>query len=103
MAFPPPRDHRIPLAAAGALTRRFRDEGPKGAETAQMFPREVIESLLSYPKAKGIRFYFGRETDSTTLIAVAVDEEGNDLVGSEISDFGFPCPPWCSSANPLNS
>jgi hypothetical protein len=104
MPFPPKRDHRIPLAAAAAMTKRYRDEAT-GAETAQMFPREVIETLLSQPGAFGTRFYFGREAAGgpIRLVAVAVDSQGNDLAGGEIIDFGFPCPPWCSGDNQLNS
>jgi hypothetical protein len=104
MPFPPKQNHRIPLEAAAALTRRYRNEA-KGGEIAQMFPREDLESLLSQAGAAGIRFYFGRASDGGPLglVAVAVDKDGNDMTGSVLIDYGFPCPPFCSSTNPLNS
>ena len=104
MPFPPRREHQIPLAAAAAMTRRFRDEA-KGGETAQLFPREVIERLLSQPGAYGIRFYFGRENAGgpNRLVAVAVDSDGNDMTAGEVMDWAFPCPPFCSFTNDLNS
>jgi hypothetical protein len=105
MAFPPQRDHRIPLEAAAALTRRYRNSHAKDTERAVLFPRDVFERLLNLPGARGIRFYYGQDTDGgpTRLVAVAVDESGNDIVTGELDDFGAPCPPFCSSDNPLNS
>lgn len=105
MPFPPQREHRISLERAAEMTRRHRNGRPGKGELAQMFPREVLERLLSQPGAMGIRFYFGRETDEgeTRLVAVAVDQDANDMTAGEIDDFGFPCPPVCSGGNELNS
>ncbi|HET9514631.1 MAG TPA: hypothetical protein VFO95_11945, partial [Gemmatimonadales bacterium] len=60
---------------------------------------------LNQPGARGIRFYYGEESEgeSTRLVAVAVDENGNDIVSGELADFGIPCPPFCSGENELNS
>lgn len=104
MPFPPTQDHRIPLAEAAAMTKRYRDGVAKGAELALMFPREVLESLLKQPKARGIRFYYARAGDGKQqAVAVAVDENGNDLYDGDLIDRGFPCPPFCGVTNPLNS
>lgn len=104
MPFPPKQDHKIPLAEAAALTKRHRDGSPAGAQKAQMFPREVFESLLANPNAKGIRLYYGRGPDgSGSMIAVAVDSDGNDMLADgDIFDRGFPCPPVCTATNALN-
>lgn len=104
MPFPPKQNHRIPLQAAAAMTRRYR-EGSKGPEKAQMFPREDLESLLNQSGAYGIRFYFGTETveGSIRLVGVAVDQDGNDMTTGVMIDYGFPCPPWCGDGNELNS
>lgn len=105
MPFPPKQDHRIPLAAAAAMTRRYREEVGKGRQIAEMFPRDAIESLLAQQGAQGIRFYFGRgeQGGRLHLIGVAVDAEGNDMTSGVLIDLGFPCPPVCGGDDPLNS
>jgi hypothetical protein len=104
MPFPPKQDHRIPLAEAGAMTKRFRDGVAKGAEIAQMYPREVFETLLKNPKVSGIRSYFARTSEGKLQsVVVGVDKDGNDLLDGDIFDRGFPCPPFCGGGNALNS
>ncbi len=105
MAFPPRQDHKIPLAEAAAITKRYRDGVAKGAEIAQMLPRAVYESLLKNPKVHGLRTYYARATDGKPqVVVVGVDADGNDLLeDGDIFERGFPCPPFCSSTNPLNS
>lgn len=105
MPFPPRQDHKISLAAAAALTKRYRDAVAKGAETAQMFPREVFEQLLKNAKVRGIRVYYGRnEGAKLEMVVVGVDGDGNDMLSDgEIFDRGFPCPPVCSGSGGLNS
>ena len=105
MPFPPNQDHRIPLAEAAALTKRHREGADKGAEHAQMFPRDVFETLLKNPKVRGIRLYHGRSGDGKgQIIAVGVDGDGNDMLADgDIFDRGFPCPPVCSGLGGLNS
>lgn len=105
MAFPPNQDHKIPLAEAAAMTKRYRDGVAKGAEIAQMLPRAVYESLLKNPKVHGVRTYYARATDGKLqVVVVGVDADGNDLLDNGgIIDRGFPCPPVCGVANALNS
>ena len=102
MPMPPSRDHRIPLEAAAALTRRFRKAEP-GADRAGMFPRAVFDQLLAQDRCAGIRIYYGREVDSkSTLVLVGVDADGNDMATGEIAEFQFPCPPFCSVGSALD-
>ncbi|MCI0455408.1 MAG: hypothetical protein L0Z62_00340 [Gemmataceae bacterium] len=105
MPFPPPIDHRITLAQAAAMTKRYRDESPKGAIKGQTFPRDVLDALLKQPGVAGVRFYYGRETagGSVELVAVAVDADGNDLEGGELYNRSYPCPPFCGETDSLNS
>ena len=93
---PPQRDHRIPLAAAAALTRRFREQDPK-AERAGMFPREVYDRILAQKGCAGIRIYYGRdENGKMALVLVGIDANGNDMTAGELDEFQFPCPPFCT-------
>ena len=102
MPMPPSRDHRIPLQAAAALTRRYRDADP-GAQRAGMFPRDVFEQLLAQDGCSGIRIYYGREADKkSALVLVGVDAEGNDMTAGELAEFQFPCPPYCSDGSVLD-
>jgi hypothetical protein len=106
MAFPPKQDHRIPLAEAAAMTKRFRDGVAKGSEIALMFPREVFEQLLKNGKVHGVRCYYARTAADAKpqMIVVGVDADGNDMLADgEIFDRGFPCPPFCGGGNALNS
>lgn len=104
MAFPPKQDHRIPLAEAAEMTKRYRDGVAKGAEIAQMYPRDVFEALLKNPKVHGIRSYFARSAEGRLQsVLVGVDKDGNDLPDGDLFERGFPCPPVCSGGNSLNS
>ena len=96
MAFPPKRDHTIPLAAAEALTRRYREHAGAGAQRATMFPRDVFEALLAQPGCAGIRIYNGQAEDRTAAsVLVGVNAEGNDMTSGALFEWGLPCPPYC--------
>lgn len=96
MALPPTRDHAIPLAAAVALTKRYRQGARKGAQLATMFPRSVFEALLAQTGCAGIRIYNGQAEDGAEQsILVGVDAEGNDMTSATLFEFGLPCPPYC--------
>jgi len=105
---PPQRDHRIPLAAAAALTRRHREAA--GGRTAAegehggMFPRDAVQRLLARKGCEGLRIYYGRaEAGTPVLVLVGVDADGNDIAGGEILEWSFPCPPYCGDPDGLNS
>lgn len=103
MAFPPARNHKVPLETAASLTAHYRESAPKGSQFGCMFPRDVFERLLAQPGAAGIRIYWGRsERRERETVLVAVDGEANDMTGGEIFDLGYPCPPYCGGGNVLN-
>lgn len=104
MAFPQPRDHRIALDTATALTRRYREAVGPGAQRAQLFPRDVFEAILKQAGCAGVRIYYGRTENGTMeLVLVGVDSDGNDMTGGVIEDRSFPCPPVCTGTGPLNA
>jgi len=99
-----PRDHHIPLQAAAALTRRFRQGAAKGAVVAQMIGRKALEELLAQPGCEGLRIYYGQEQEGApALVLVGVDAADTDLTGGTILEQLYPCPPFCSGPNALNS
>ena len=96
MAFPPNRDHKIPLEAARALTRRYREKAGPGAVHGCMFPRDVFDTLLAQPGCAAIRAYFAEsENGALDLVLVGVDLQGNDMSSATLFDGSFPCPPYC--------
>lgn len=103
MPFPPKRDHKIPLEAAVALTRRYREQAGKGAQLGCMFPRDVFEALLAQQGCAGIRMYYGQaENGAREVVLVGVDGEGNDMTSASLFDMSLPCPPYCGDPDVLN-
>ncbi|HEV8599355.1 MAG TPA: hypothetical protein VGQ69_08360 [Gemmatimonadales bacterium] len=100
----PPRDHRIPLAAAAALTRRYRDGIGKGAQKACAFHADQVRELLAQPGCVALRIYYGKQEDGEeSLVLVGLDADDQEITGGVLLDFGYPCPPFCTDDSPLNS
>ena len=100
MALPDPKNHRISLDEAAAQAKRRRGGPHKGG----MFLRPELDQLLAQPGCAGLRFYYGRKADGQdTLILVGVDEKGDDMEQGVLLEDHFLCPPWCGSANALNT
>lgn len=65
------------------------------------FSQRAVGDLLQVTGAVGIRLYMGKVLEDgktyKTLIAVAVDEDGNDLTeGGEVILGDKPCPIYCN-------
>lgn len=108
---PPPRDHRIPLSTAVAMTRRYRASVTPGSFRAGLFPSKVFEDLLAQKGCAAIRIYLGcHEDNALNLVMVAVDAEGRDIVPigdglyeeGEVIQDGVCCPPFCDKGSPLD-
>lgn len=68
--------------------------------TSTYFSQKALKDLLNVPNAVGIRYYPGKITHEgqiyKTLVAVAVDADGNDLTeDGEIALGEGPCPIHC--------
>ena len=104
MALPPARDHKITLAEAVALTRRFRETANPKTERGGMFHRAQVDQLLAQAGCVGLRFYQGRNADgSAAIVLVGVDAQGNDMTDGDILERQYPCPPYCGDLDGLNS
>ena len=100
----PPRDHRIPLADAAALTRRYREQSPKGAMKAGAFHADQVRELLAQEGCVALRIYFGKQADGANgLVLVGLDANDNEMTGGILLDIIYPCPPFCTDGSPLNS
>ena len=100
----PPRNHRIDLAAAAALTRRHREEAGKGAQRAGSLHADQVRQLLAQPGCVALRIYYGKtETGEETLVLVGVDANDKELTGGVLLEEIFPCPPFCTEDSSLNA
>jgi hypothetical protein len=100
----PPRDHRISLEAAARLTRRYRDEGEKGAPKAAAFHADQVRELLAQTGCVAFRSYYAKQEDGAlTLVLVGVDANDKELTGGILLEFAYPCPPFCDDGSLLNS
>ena len=99
----PARDHRISLADASALTKAYRDAKISEVKAGAIAKDQVLQ-LLNQSGCVGMRIYFGRNKDGTLApVLVGIDASDNDLTKGIILEQIWPCPPICSSDNPLNS
>ncbi len=99
----PPRDHRISLAAAAALTRRHR-EAKVSTEKSGAFHKDQVLELLGQPGCVALRIYYGRNAvGAPALILTGVDSSDSDITGGTILEEHMPCPPFCGGDNPLNT
>jgi hypothetical protein len=97
-AFDPTRDHRITREEAIGLVQTFHAQAGAGAHRASAFNRNAFEQLLAQTGAAGIRIYLARHGDgSPTMVMVAVDVEGKDMVGAQsvYIQNSTDCPPLC--------
>lgn len=100
----PARNHRIPLAAAAALTKRYRNGTAKGAQKAGAFHADQVRELLAQPGCVALRIYYGKqEAGEESLVLVGVDANDKELSGGVLLEFQFPCPPFCDDGSALNS
>lgn len=101
----PGRDHRISPTEAAEMTRRHRNQAtvsgvrqPEEGALGGLFTAKAVLDLLSQSGAEYLRYYHARDKDGKrTLVLVAADATGNDLLssGSEVLDQHWPCPPYC--------
>ena len=104
MPLPEKNNQIITLDKAGKFTRAFRQIASADAIISGLFWKEYVQKILDQPSCVAIRYYHGIDDDGKpTVILVGVDNNGNDLTGGVLTEYGWPCPPFCSSTNPLNS
>jgi len=100
----PPRDHRISLATAVELTRRFRESAAPDAVKAGALHADQVRALLAQPGVVALRVYYGLDAEgNSTLVLVGMDANDQELTDGVLLDIIWPCPPFCTEASPLNS
>jgi predicted enzyme related to lactoylglutathione lyase len=96
-----PTGHEITLDEGVELTTRFKNNNPTGTKRAFLINKDDLTELLAQDHANGIRVYLGeKENSELTIVAVATDNEGNDIQTIVMDKFP-PCPNYCDFDSPL--
>lgn len=104
MAFTGNENHDISLADAAQLTENYRTTSPPASTLGHYFGRAAIEAILAQGDCVGIRIYYAKKNDGTKqLVITGVSADENDMYNGVLAEKSYPCPPRCSSLNPLNS
>lgn len=102
MAFDGTEGGQISLTDAAKMTAQYRKNNPN-QKMACFFGRDILLELLNQENCMGIRMYYGESEDGESeLVLVGANAYENDILDLVV-DFSSPCPPVCSSSNPLNS
>ncbi len=104
MSFTGNENHDFPLGTASEWTANYRNSNPSTSTKAHYFGKTAIQSIFDQAGCVGMRIYYALdENGAKQLIIVGVDADGNDLYNGLLAERGYPCPTYCSAANPLNS
>ena len=104
--FPHEKSHRITLDEAKEMCRGHREAAGKGQAylRAGGFGRGVLDDILAQPGCTGLRIYLGRNKQGdTSLLAVGLDADGQDMESGIIANDAWPCPPFCSGGGSLDT
>jgi hypothetical protein len=103
MSFDGTEGEQISLQEGAELNQNYRNANPN-KRIGHLMGEEIINQILAQPGCKGIRFYYGLDSNGKKeIVLVGTDANGNDMVTGIIADKAKPCPIYCSSQNPLNS
>ncbi len=99
----PTFDHQIGMTEARELIGRWKRTNPDQKSSAAV-TRVALDRILAQDGCSGVRMYFALLPDMTmTLVAVGVDEFGNDMDEGELAEKLFQCPPFCPMDSALDS
>lgn len=112
----PTQDHKISLAAAATMTKRYRDNLAVVLASGysqvlplnETFSKTAVNGLLNNTGCEGLRIYYGMdESLNVHAILVGVNEENEDILPEEngegeILEDSQRCPPICPPSSPLN-
>lgn len=101
MTFTGDEAEEFPLETAGQWTANYRAANPNKIK-AHFFGYKIIKKILAQEGCVGIRCYHALDDKGVQqLIMVGADANQNDLINGIIAEVARPCPPYCSTPNPL--
>jgi len=95
-------NHSITIAEAMHFVRNFRKDKSADVIKGGYFSREIYEAILAQEGCVGIRNYFAENLDDTpTIVMVAVESNGDDMIQGVVGEDILLCPPFCSRSTAL--
>ena len=108
-------NHRITLARAIEMTKRYRQTKPESMPICETFDADAVLALVSETGCTSLRIYYGMDNNNDIhAILVAGNKDNADILPPEevqddstgnpaILEDGYRCPKYCPGASPLNS
>lgn len=97
-------DNFISLEEAQVLTENYRTASGENAIMGGYFSKTTVQNILNQEGCTGLKYYYGTDDNGKPqLIILGVNKNGDDMIGGLLGDRSMPCPPYCGSANVLNS
>jgi len=89
--------HTITLAEAQTLTHAYQNSQLALNQPISLsIPKSEIENLISQTECNKLRMYFGmNELNKLTIVLIAADNNGNDIISGIILDRCDTCPVFC--------
>lgn len=97
-------NNAISCQDAATLTANYRNSQSGEYVKGEYFSMDSINAILNQDNCVGIRVYYGIDSNNTQrLVIVGVTADESDMVTGAIMEHGSMCPPYCGTANNLNS
>lgn len=92
----------ITLEEAIDFTHSYQEKHPN-ATKAYLVDVAKLNLITAQEGCVSVRIYNGYETatDTTNLVLVGVNEQGNDMTEGIILERALPCPKYCDSISQL--
>lgn len=92
----------ITLEEAIEFTHAYQEEYPDSTK-AYLVDVDKLNLITTQQDCVSVRVYNGydTETNTTNLVFVGVNNQGEDLTDGIIIEKTLPCPPYCPDKSPL--
>lgn len=92
----------ITLEEAIEFTHAYQEEYPNSSK-AYLVNVDKLNLITAQEDCVSVRIYNGydTETNTTNLVLVGVNDQGEDLTDGIIIEKTLPCPPYCPTRSPL--
>jgi hypothetical protein len=95
--------HIITLSEAETMTHAYQQASQfQGLTVACRIDNKAYQEVMTQPGCVGIRTYFALNAQGDlTIVAVGVDESGNDITNGVLLNRAYDCPSECAPNSPL--
>ncbi|NGF77158.1 hypothetical protein G5B10_14810 [Fluviicola sp. SGL-29] len=92
----------ITLEEAIEFTHAYQEEYPDSSK-AYLVNVDKLNLITAQEGCVNVRIYNGYDTktNTTNLVLVGADDQGEDLTDGIIIERTLPCPPYCPDKSPL--